>query len=1187
MSAAASALIAVVATLLLALGVAPPVWIVAFLLAVITGVVALVSAIAQAVSHTGKRAARGTEHFVAKARGQSRAAEVADLFVGRRAALTDLINWLTTSDPQARLCVVTGGPGCGKSAIIGRLVAESDPRLRRTLRTPQSGVPVGAIQAVIHARNLILSDVENALVAQFNLRGADLADIALAVGRCRPIIVIDALDEANGEDEGHRIAQLVIRPLVEAGARVLVGVRKRAKDDLSLALGVHRQTVDLDSPTYFESQDVTDYVASLLGDGVGESSQRFRVDRALTLAVAGEIATRAGHSFLVARLIARSVAVASAPPSVRDPSWHAGLPGTIADAMEAYVARLATAADRWRARDLLTALALAEGDGLPYDRHIDLWSVCASALGPATYDTRDIQWLLASRVADLIDGPNGSPGTYRLFHAELATYLRPSGTHLETLQAAIARALAASAPARWEGAAAYLTSHLATHAAQGDLLDSLLEDTRYVIVADPARLLRAMSTPNARSAALVRSVYHLAFSHLLRCPPNARASYLELAGRQMRATGLADAIARSAPDRPWVTSWAVWQPSSPHYVLGRHRDSVRQIATGTSSSGRPLAVSWAGKEAVVWDLETGLVSGDPLDIGTGHRVRLAVGVLDGRPIAITSDASSHLTTWDLEQGQPSGPPFAQHVGAIRALALTEVSGQPVVVSVDEMGLRVWDLHARIELRPPTPVGHETSALAAGVYDSHPLVACVSDHELSVLDLRQRAWLMRGSRIFQDDTYLATVALATVSNTVVALCGGDNDGFVMWDVRRNEQVGTVMWHPEMDDDDGNGVLAIAVCEIDGRPAALSGGDMEWNIRVWDLEMCTQRQPLAGHDSDIHAVATAVVRGRPVAVSGGTDASVRVWDLGTPTSDLEPFDGHQSPVRAVAASTVGGQDVVVSCDRRGLHVRDLETGRLVFPPVASSTKLFGFRLAQIDDELVAITIAKYVAPQVVILRTGATVAEVPCSRNSALLTDELDDRPVLLTGDRKLSLWDLRRLEQVWSSSGATALAELRVSALASATVGGTRVVLVGEDNGMISSWDLRSGEPTEWSVHAHEGSAAIVAGADASGRPVAVSGGRDGVRIWDLEAGERIGELPPLELGPVSCYALTSGAQPLVVVAGSHDPDGTCTVFDLATLERRTSFTVGSVVLRLRGDGRGAVLIATRAGLARVSIPAVS
>jgi WD40 repeat protein len=78
-----------------------------------------------------------------------------------------------------------------------------------------------------------------------------------------------------------------------------------------------------------------------------------------------------------------------------------------------------------------------------------------------------------------------------------------------------------------------------------------------------------------------------------------------MAARFIGATNLADRLAQCHPDRPWGVSWARWRVS-PHFVAGRHTSDVWGVAVG-ELDGRPVAVS-AGKDGTVrvWDLASSI-----------------------------------------------------------------------------------------------------------------------------------------------------------------------------------------------------------------------------------------------------------------------------------------------------------------------------------------------------------------------------------------------------------------------------------------------------------------------------------------------------------------------------------------------------------------------------------------------------
>ena len=72
-------------------------------------------------------------HWRPRARGVSIDSERGYRFRGRSRALTQITKWLDRPVPDRRVLVVTGSPGVGKSAVLGRVVTTSDVALRALL----------------------------------------------------------------------------------------------------------------------------------------------------------------------------------------------------------------------------------------------------------------------------------------------------------------------------------------------------------------------------------------------------------------------------------------------------------------------------------------------------------------------------------------------------------------------------------------------------------------------------------------------------------------------------------------------------------------------------------------------------------------------------------------------------------------------------------------------------------------------------------------------------------------------------------------------------------------------------------------------------------------------------------------------------------------------------------------------
>ncbi|WP_239488008.1 hypothetical protein [Streptomyces durocortorensis] len=84
-------------------------------------------------------------------------------FSGRAGVLGELVAWLGGEDDDGRGRIVTGSPGCGKAAALGRIVALSDEGYRTALDLsgvdPATVVPVGLVAAAVHARHKRFEEV--------------------------------------------------------------------------------------------------------------------------------------------------------------------------------------------------------------------------------------------------------------------------------------------------------------------------------------------------------------------------------------------------------------------------------------------------------------------------------------------------------------------------------------------------------------------------------------------------------------------------------------------------------------------------------------------------------------------------------------------------------------------------------------------------------------------------------------------------------------------------------------------------------------------------------------------------------------------------------------------------------------------------------------------------------------------
>ena len=403
------------------------------------------------------------------------------------------------------------------------------------------------------------------------------------------------------------------------------------------------------------------------------------------------------------------------------------------------------------------------------------------------------------------------------------------------------------------------------------------------------------------------------------------------------------------------------------------------------------------------------------------------------------------------------------------------------------------------------------------------------------------------------TGVQTVTAATLDGTPVAVTGGQDGTVRMWDLR----TGAARW--EAHGDDIGGVNAVAVGEADGTPVAVTGSYRA--VRVWDLRTGAARgKPRRGHTSVVKAVAVGEADGTPVAVTGGLDGTVRVWDLRTGAARGKPLRRHirrrqMKYVVAVAVGEADGTPVTLIGGSGGVRVWDLRTGADRWEVALGNVGYVkAVALGEADGTPVAVT-GGTGGVRVWDLRTGATRGIVQTKRReqvNAVALGEADGTPVAVTGDSDgaVRVWDLR--------TGAARGKPLRghhgqVNAVAVGEADGTPVAVTGGSDDTVRVWDLRT--TARWEALGDDAmpvGAVTVDEADGipvgevDGIPVAVTGGRGGVWVWDLRTGaarwEALGD--DVERVEAVAVAEVDGTPVAVTVTGPFD--GAVRVWDLRT-----------------------------------------
>ena len=323
-----------------------------------------------------------TEHWVPKARGAELGAG-GWYFTGREQALRELAAWLGEANSGGKARVVTGGPGCGKSALLARVVTLSSPQYRKEVfgaaesapLDPATLPPEGVVSVAVHARHKLLAEVVAQIAEGLNFIAPD-SDKLVKDLNSRPdktVIVIDALDEA---DDKAQIVTRLLSPLARLPhVFLLIGTRPDSTEHgrKYRALGESAVEVDLDAPEYIGADDVARYVERrLLATEEPGRATPYRESPELSHTVAQAVSERAKSVFLVAHTAVLALLAKPRIVDVSEPGWIYRLPTGLDDAFSQFLGELDThkpgGLSSQMCRAVLLPLAFAEGEGLPWVR---------------------------------------------------------------------------------------------------------------------------------------------------------------------------------------------------------------------------------------------------------------------------------------------------------------------------------------------------------------------------------------------------------------------------------------------------------------------------------------------------------------------------------------------------------------------------------------------------------------------------------------------------------------------------------------------------------------------------------------------------------------------------------------------------------------------------------------------------
>jgi WD40 repeat protein len=1110
----------------------------------------------------------GIRHWRPRARGVSLNSERGHRFRGRTAALRAINSWLDRPALDARVLVVTGAPGAGKSAVLGRVVTTSDPTVAAELPAWDNAVRAipNSVACAVHARGKtsleIATDIARAASAALPGRIEDfpsalrdaLADRAAGEpgertarrgrgegGRSgeqrvqRFNVLIDALDEAT---DARAVIAKVILPIAETcadvGAQLVVGSRRRDDHgDLLDAFGPALKIIDLDDERFFVKEDLTAYAHAVLQ--IERPGNPYASDD-VAVPVAVKIAELSAGNFLVAGLTARLHGLYDETPvSPADLSFTP----TVDAAMYDYLHRLppvpgvspephhAIASDV-PAETLLTALAFAEDPGLP----ADLWQMAVRALAAVDVPPAALARFARSSAANFLIESFSEGGTsvvFRLFHQALNDSLLRARAHAVALaddkRTFPPDGRAARGPAN-QTAILAVDERALTQAflafGRGNGWDHVPPYLRQSL---PAHAVRAGMLDD-----LLADDTYLLYADLLRLLPlvthaesqkaQQRARLLRLAPGAIIAAdpptraallsvtetmeGLGDSYTRSSLTTPYRAAWAASTRSTQRQVLEGHHGQVRTVCAFTLD-GRACLATGDDKTVRVWDAVTG-AQRTALEIGTWV-VGVCAFTLDGRVHLASVGGDGKVWIWDAVTGAQRA---VLEIGA-RAVCAFVLNGRACLATGGKDGtVRVWD--AATGAQRAVLKGHagEVAAVCAFVLNGRACLAtggAYNDRTVRIWDAATGAQRASMHSLAESECVLCAF---TVDGRVEVAVGTGRKSFWIWDTATGARRAVL-------ESDTRYVNALCAFTVDDHVQLAAGGhDHDGNIQIWDAATGARRAVLEGRPGLVYDICAFTLDGRVQLAAAGAGL-VQIWDAATgaqrPAHEVREDD--TGPVEALCAFALDGRVQLAAGGAGTVRVRDAATGARTGQAILGGhtgwvKAICAFTL---DDhvQLAALHAGK------VLMRDAATGVQRTLQRSHTDYVDEmcaftLEGRAQLATATATA---DEAGEIQVWDAATGVQRAALKclsngdaVTAMCAFSLEGRDHLAFAEGNyGRVRVWDVATGA-NWWGFRSEPRLINAISAYTLDGR-VCLAAGTDisgTVQLWDAATGDRLATL---------------------------------------------------------------------------------
>ncbi|KAF7368441.1 WD40 repeat-like protein [Mycena venus] len=443
-----------------------------------------------------------------------------------------------------------------------------------------------------------------------------------------------------------------------------------------------------------------------------------------------------------------------------------------------------------------------------------------------------------------------------------------------------------------------------------------------------------------------------------------------------------------------------------------------------------------------------------------------------------------------------------HSGQVKAAAFSP-DGARVVSGSDDQTVRIWDATMGVELTKMD--GHRGLVRSVAFSPDGARVVSGSDDEtVRIWDATTGAEL---TKMNGHNGKVYSVAFSTDGVRIVS--GSDDETVCIWNAETGASVMQMKGH-------SNAVYSVAFSP-DG--AQVVSGSSDKTVRIWDATTGAQVTEMQGHSDWVRTVAFSP-DGEQV-VSGSDDKTVRIWDVMT-GAEATKIEGHSGEVYSVAFSPDGVR-VVSGSDDKTVQIWNAKTAAVVTQMGGHSNGVYSVAFSPDGAHVVSGSGDKTMRIWDVTVGAEPTKMEGHSGEVSSIAFSPDSMRVVSGSGDKTVRIWDATTGAELTKMDGHSG----KVCSVAFSPNGAC--IVSGSVDNTVRIWDVTTGaETARMQGHSRE----VYSVAFSPDGACIVSGSVDNtVRIWDVTTGA---ETARMQGHSREVYSVAFSPDGVHVVSGSGD-----------------------------------------------------